>query len=355
MNTPAGPRAVFNALRLVNGKKVPGFPVDIQNQLGGKFSIDLEGQHSALAISNGRVYAGYSAQAKDCGAYNGMVVSVPIYPGPSTIQSWSAKDGGGVWGAAGIINDGDSLLIGTGNTRNRNSWGGGEAVIRLPLDLNFAGPTDTADFFTPANWKDLDKGDLDLGSTAPVTFTMANSTPSNLILALGKGGNAYLLDADNLGGLGLQVAKYQVSLGGIAGSIALYPDIPTGGYYAVFTVAGSAAGSVAEHCPAGQAGRIAAMRILPGSPPTMKIAWCQPAAGFSGPIVTVANAAGAQPIVWMVNQSRILGFRGDTGAPLFAGGGPNELMNKILHFTAPIAAYDRIYVVGANAAYAFIY
>lgn len=146
-----------------------------------------------------------------------------------------------------------------------------------------------------------------------------------------------------------------MSLHGVAGSIALYPGIPTGGFYAALTVSGSDASDVADHCPKGQGGRIAALRILPGSPPTMRLAWCQPAAGFGGPMVTMTGVQGGHPIVWLVNQTQLLGFRGDTGAPLFTGGGPNEQMAKVLHFTAPIAAYDRIYVVGTDAVYSFIY
>jgi hypothetical protein len=77
-------------------------------------------------------------------------------------------------------------------------WGGSEAVVRLPLTL--ADPTaNAAYFFTPTNWHTLDEEDLDLGGTSAIPVL----TPTiERVLALGKDGNAYLVNPENLDGVG---------------------------------------------------------------------------------------------------------------------------------------------------------
>lgn len=53
------------------------------------------------------------------------------------------------------------------------------------------------DSFTPSNWQDLDRKDLDLGAGEPVVFTFGNQ---NLVASGAKEGVVYLLDANALGG-----------------------------------------------------------------------------------------------------------------------------------------------------------
>jgi hypothetical protein len=54
-----------------------------------------------------------------------------------------------------------------------------------------------ADYFTPSDWKQLSKQDLDLGSSSPVWFTYHGY---NLLAGGAKQSVVYLLDADSLGG-----------------------------------------------------------------------------------------------------------------------------------------------------------
>jgi hypothetical protein len=62
-------------------------------------------------------------------------------------------------------------------------------------------------------------------------------------------------------------------------------------------------------------------------------------------------------IVWVVGASgdqRLHGYDGDTGAVIFAGGGPNELMAGTHSYsTTGIVARGRIYVGADNKVYAF--
>ena len=86
---------------------------------------------------------------------------------------------------------------------------GGEAIIRLQ-----AGPTWTGqptDYWTPTNWFSLDNSDTDLGGVSATVIDVPGATPSQLVLALGKDSNAYLLNRNNLGGITSPVAQANVS------------------------------------------------------------------------------------------------------------------------------------------------
>ncbi len=61
-------------------------------------------------------------------------------------------------------------------------------------------------------------------------------------------------------------------------------------------------------------------------------------------------------IVWGIGSEgdqRLHGFDGDTGAPVFSGGGANELMAGTRRFNTGIAARGRIYVANDSRVYAF--
>ena len=66
-------------------------------------------------------------------------------------------------------------------------------------------------FWAPVNWRDLDIGDTDLGGCSGTLIDVPGANPSQLVLALGKDRNAYLLDRNNLGGVGPAVATMNVS------------------------------------------------------------------------------------------------------------------------------------------------
>ena len=52
------------------------------------------------------------------------------------------------------------------------------------------------DHWAPSNWRSLDSGDVDLGSSAPVLL------PDGLVFEIGEQGVGYLLSASHLGGTG---------------------------------------------------------------------------------------------------------------------------------------------------------
>ena len=101
--------------------------------------------------------------------------------------------GGGIWGHGGVASDGTNMFVVTGNTFNTGgNWMGGEAIIRLQAGPIFTGqPTD---YWAPTNWLSLDNSDTDLGGVSATVIDVPGATPSQLVLALGKDRNAYLIN-----------------------------------------------------------------------------------------------------------------------------------------------------------------
>jgi hypothetical protein len=172
------------------------------------------------------------------------------------------------------------------------------------------------------------------------------ATPSDLVVALGKDGNAYLLNRSNLGGIAAPVAWSNLSNQPIIQAAASYRT--NQGTYVAFR---PWPGNV-----------LAAFRITATNPPTIMSGWNVGRNGCDSPFVTSTGGANNM-IVWVVGtderynhpgDQRLRGYVGDTGAVVFDGGGPNELMAGTWSYsTTGIAARGRIYIAGNNKVYAF--
>ena len=57
------------------------------------------------------------------------------------------------------------------------------------------------DYWAPTNWLSLDQGDTDLGGVSAMLIDVPGANPSQLVLAIGKDSNAYLINRNNLGGI----------------------------------------------------------------------------------------------------------------------------------------------------------
>jgi hypothetical protein len=164
------------------------------------------------------------------------------------------------------------------------------------------------------------------------------ATPSNLVVALGKDGNAYLLNRTNLGGVSVPLARAHISSSTIIQAAATYQT--TLGTYVVCC---------------GNSTNLIAFRITPTSPPTITGVWTNSHNGRGSPFVTSTDGTN-NLIVWGIGSEgdqRLHGFNGDTGAVIFNGGGTNELMAGTRRFNTAIAARGRIYVANDNKVYAF--
>ena len=243
--------------------------------------------------------------------------------------------GGGAWSVGGIASDGVTPIIATGNTFGASTWGGGEAIIRLQTGPAFSGLTN--DYWVPFNWSNLDKGDIDLGGSGPLLVDVPGAVPSQLVVALGKDRNAYLLNRTNLGGISAPLAQTAVSSGSIIQAAATYRT--TLGTYVVFR----------------NGSQLSAFRINASNPPTITSIWTANQNGRGSPFVTSTDGTN-NVIVWGIGSTgdqRLHGFDGDTGAIIFNGGGSNELMAGTVGLSTAIAVHGRIYVANNNKVYAF--
>jgi len=325
------------ALNVDTGATNAGWPVDVNATAmynGILFSSLVQEDRGALALVNGIVYVPYSGYFGDCGSYHGWVVGVQINNPSTGVMAWATTAvKGGIWGHSGVASDGTNMFVITGNTSGTGGvWGGGEAIIRLQAGPFWSGqPTD---YWAPTNWFSLDNGDTDLGGVSAMLIDVPGANPSQLVLAIGKDSNAYLLNRNNLGGITAPVAQLSVGFA-IGQSSATYTT--SQGTYFVFR-----AGSTLK-----------AYKITPTSPPTIVFAWSVTQTGQGSPWVTTTDGTN-NAIVWVVQgDQRLHGYNGDTGAVVYAGGGTNELMTGTRKWNTGIVARASIYVANDNRVYAF--
>jgi outer membrane protein assembly factor BamB len=329
------------SLNVDTGATNPGWPVDVNATAtynGVTFTSLVQNERGGLALVNGRVYVPYSGHNGDCGTYHGWVVGVPI-TNPSSVTAWATTAiGGGIWGHGGVASDGTNMFVVTGNTFNTGgTWMGGEAIVRFQAGPIFSGQA--TDYWAPTNWLSLDGTDTDLGGVSATLIDVPGATPSQLVLALGKDRNAYLVNRNNLGGITSPVASANVSSTTNRGtSVATYHT--SQGTYFAFHNDGNA---------------ISAYRVTATNPPTILSAWTASQNGRGSPWITTTDGAN-NTIVWVVGtqgDQRLHGYDGDTGAVVYAGGGANELMSGTRQWNTGIAARGRIYFGADNKIYAF--
>src|SRR5437588_2189778 len=328
------------SLNVDTGVTHAGWPVDVDataHYNGITFDSFVQEERGALALVNGIVYVSYSGYVGDCDNYHGWVVGVNIN-NPSTVGAWATTAvGGGIWGHGGVASDGTNMFVVTGNTFNTGgNWMGGEAIIRLQAGPTFTGqPTD---YWAPTNWLSLDNSDTDLGGVSATVVDVPGATPSQLVLALGKDNNAYLVNRNNLGGINSPVA--QGNVGGInRGTSAVTYHTSQGVYFGFHN----------------DAGAISAFKVTATNPPTIVSAWSVGQNGRGSPWVTTTDGTN-NAIVWVAGvegDQRLHAYNGDTGAVIYSGGGPNELMTGTRQWNTGMVARGRIYFGADNRIYAF--
>lgn len=328
------PTHLIFGLSLQNGGVLPGWPVDAGAAVrtaGIRFTPREQNQRSALALLSGRVYIAYGGNFGDCGDYHGIVLGLGTAP-PHAAVGWSTRGlKGGIWAPGGIAEADGSLLVTTGNTDDTTSWADGEAVIRL--DPSLAHSADPQDFYAPRNWKELDDDDLDMSGVDPMPF---NVDGAPRVLALGKDGNAYLLNRANLGGIGGQIAIRKAAGTAIITAPSFFSE--QGRMIVVFQARRPDCGGGLE------ALAVTAQDVGP--------VWCEPLDGRGSTVVSTTDGS-AQPIVWVAGaegDDRMHAFRGDTGALLWTS--PSALPG-LRHFVTPMIAGQHLFIAGDNRLYAF--
>lgn len=139
----------------------------------------------------------YTALSQGCGdaasGFYSLEISNPRRPLLRRLLL-SSTDSAGIWGSSGpVVGENHRIYGQTADGKFDPATGEYSNSIvagSLPgLDL--------VDYFTPSDWEQLSKKDLDLGSASPVWFTYHGT---NLLAGGAKQGVIYLMDADSLGG-----------------------------------------------------------------------------------------------------------------------------------------------------------
>ena len=164
------------------------------------FNAHDNNQRASLGLANGVIYIGWSSFC-DTGNYHGFEMAflasdltrVGLFNATPTQTSGA---GGGIWGSgsAPAIDDAGNVYVSTGNSDAQFNGNDnmGESVVKLE-----ATSLAVRDYFTAANFANLNGADLDLGSGN--ALIMPNTTA---LVTGGKEGKLYALDINNMGGLG---------------------------------------------------------------------------------------------------------------------------------------------------------
>lgn len=187
-------------------------------------------QRCSLGIVNGRIYFGSASHGTN-GPYHGWVLGYdPATLARTAVWCTTPNGGlGGVWMGGNLItaDAAGALYLATGNGAfglynagrepvpadfdangfplNRNF---GDSVLKLVPDSSTAANPNPngwglalVDYFCPVNERDLDTGDLDLGSGGVLLLpdSAGSAAHPTLLAAGGKEGRIYLIDRANMG------------------------------------------------------------------------------------------------------------------------------------------------------------
>ena len=330
----------------------------LKDSNGVQFNPQPQNQRSAVLIVNGIAYVPYGGHAGDCGNYHGWVVGVPL--NGKGARAWATQvAAAGIWAAGGAASDGQSIFVATGNGFDQNAtWAQSEGVFRFDPGPSFTGQT--ADYFAPNNWQDLDNGDVDIDGSGPLVIDAPSMTPSKLVMAEGKDGYLYLMDRTNLGGITsapntANVGALQVSTGEISNGSAF---ATIGG--TTYVVIRPNGGSGGANCPNGTSGELVGVKLDATAASKMTVAWCANANAAGSPIITSSDGT-HDPIVWVAGgdssndgDNQLHAFDLLTGNVVFAGGGSGDAFTTTVHHFGTLAAvHGRIFATGDGTLYAF--
>jgi len=340
-------------MSVADGSVLDGWPIDVADSLkkiGEDFHAEVQNQRGALALvtdaitKQTRLYIPYGGHWGDCGDYHGWVVTVDS-KNSSAVRAWHVgATAGGIWAPGGVSSSDDHIYVATGNTEDAKIWAGGEALLKLPLDLSFQ--PKSSNYFTPSNWRQLDEADADVGGVAPVLIDVPDDAHSKLAVGFGKDGFIYVIDRNNLGGLGRALKVQHVATSPIISAAASYTT--STGTYVVVKARGN-------NCPDRQTGDLTAFRIT--TKPNLKVttAWCAAQNGTGSPIVTTTDGH-QNPVVWSLGaegDQLLHGFDGETGKPLTSPQ-PLPKMPGIMRFqSAIVTGLGRLFVVGDGKVYVY--
>lgn len=220
----------LHAIDLTTGNEKPGSPVTIAATYPGTgdggtvvtFNTRQQNQRAGLALVNGTVFVGAGSHA-DLLPFHGWLLGYH-YSGSAFTQSavycttpnaGSSTYGAGIWmsGGAPAADSNGHLYVITGNglfdansaSAPNNDYG--DSFLQLTAALT------VSSYFTVTNQASDNINDWDVGSGgAAIVINLPSGSPSHLVVGGGKEGYLYLLNGDNMGGLGDANARQRLSL-----------------------------------------------------------------------------------------------------------------------------------------------
>jgi hypothetical protein len=305
----------MHAIDMATGNDKPGFPVTIQgaaaNAPSHTFSAKYELQRPALLLMNGVVYAAFGGHC-DRKPYEGWVVGVATTGSVKTLWTDQAGTdvptdrGGGIWqSGGGLVSDGDGqIILSTSNGAvpaqslpgNTGAANLGQSVVRLTVQAD--GSLKNTDFFSPYDADLLNLNDSDFGSGGPVGLPQqyfGTPTYPHIIIADGKKGYIYMVNADQMGGRGAAGGTDNVinrigPNGGLWSTPSVYGG--SGGYVYTTTAQGGKGSGALKAYHYGLDGT--------GKPTLSLVGTSSDAFGFgsSSPVITSNGVTEGSAVVW---------------------------------------------------------
>jgi hypothetical protein len=222
----------LHAIDPTSGSEKPGSPMTITGNYPGTgdggatiaFNPRLNNQRCGLSLVSGVVYIAWSSH-EDTGTYHGWIMGY-TYDGSSFTQSSVLNvtpngQHGGIWmsGGAMAADSNNNLYAITGNgtfdasnpSAPNNDYG--DTLLQLSPSLT------VSQYFTPSDQLADAGGDNDFGAGGTTVLADlpagSNSVTQHLIMGGGKDGGLYVLNRDNLGGLGDSHAVQLITMNSI--------------------------------------------------------------------------------------------------------------------------------------------
>jgi uncharacterized protein (TIGR03437 family) len=341
----------LHALDLTTGAERLGSPVLIQASVPGTgdkgttvtFIPKNYKSRPGVLLLNGVVYTSWSSHC-DASTYHGWLMGydaqtlsqVSVYnntPNGSQGSFWAS-------GAAPAVDGQGNIYLDAGNgTFDADSGGSdlGESFIKLST----SGGLSVIDYFAPFNQLDLNRRDVDTGSSGTLLLPDSAGSPAHphLLTSAGKEGRIYLLDRDNLGhfqdGSDSQIVQ---SLPGAVGGLFSIPAYFNG------TVYFSGAGDNLKAFPIANA----ALATTPSSQSATKF-------GGLGAVPSVSANGATNGIVWVLESSSNGILRAYDAANLaneLYDSGQNrarDALGSYVKFSTPTIANGKVYAGTQNS------
>jgi outer membrane protein assembly factor BamB len=333
----------IHKLEAANGHEIhsAGFPARLTRMPSS------EADESPINVANGYLYATTSGYDGDAPPYDGHVISVNLSNGAETVFNslCSEKDKlpgphtcsqqrSGIWARGGAVVDPDSSLNGriyaaTGNgdfNANKGGHNYGDSVVSLSEDLS-----SLLGSYTPTDYKQLQDGDVDLGSTSPTILPdQASSQTPWMLVQGGKDAVLKLLNRAALPGVGGELQLIDLPAG-----LFSTPAVWSDGSSNAWIFLGFSNVVQAYELQTNGSGMSQLVRIWQASPAST---------GGEGTSPVVANG-----IVFVAFDDAIVALDAVNGKVLWNSGSDGSSKNiGAVHWQSPIVVNGRIYCSDEN-------